>query len=37
MAKAVTSYADVFQLTTGPKALRPVIRALMRVVALADR
>jgi mannose-6-phosphate isomerase-like protein (cupin superfamily) len=37
MARALTSYRDVFQLAIGPRPLRPVLRAALRLLALADR
>src|ERR1700730_3647697 len=37
MAKALTSYSDVFQLAVGPKQLRPLIQIALRTVALAAR
>jgi hypothetical protein len=36
MANALRSYSDVFQLAVGPKAARPVINSLLRILALAD-
>jgi mannose-6-phosphate isomerase-like protein (cupin superfamily) len=36
MATALRNYSDVFQLAIGPEAARPIINALLRIVALAD-
>jgi hypothetical protein len=37
MAKALTGHADVFELAVGPKGARPLIKILLRVLALAAR
>ena len=37
MAKAVTSYGDVFRLAVVPVPLRPLVQLGLRVMALADR
>jgi quercetin dioxygenase-like cupin family protein len=37
MAKAVSEFGDTFVLATGPKPLQPVVRAVLRAVALVDR
>lgn len=37
VAKAVTEYSDVFVLAVGPKPARPLVRAALRALALADR
>jgi hypothetical protein len=37
MAKALTSYSDVFELAIGPKQLRPLVQSALRILALASR
>jgi mannose-6-phosphate isomerase-like protein (cupin superfamily) len=37
MAAALRSYSDVFQLAAGPRALRPALRAALRLLAIAGR
>jgi mannose-6-phosphate isomerase-like protein (cupin superfamily) len=37
IAKAMNEFGDTFVLTAGPKPLQPVLRAVLRAVALADR
>jgi hypothetical protein len=37
MAKALTSYSDVFRLAVGPKPARPLIYVALRLLGLAGR